>query len=264
MTIDWATFYERHPRGCGLVDDAPEVRGSHELDELCGAAAGDPNIDRSLLLVDQVMLDQGGTGSCVRHAVARAIQIHARANFDPGYELPSPRYLTAITMALLGTAWNPEGTTIGAVVEAANGSGFCRESQCPWDPAHDGEIYLDEAQVALDQRELRAHRLASEWQERIWDLERAWVAGVGIVIGTDVDESFLRWTGAGTWTMTGPRKGGHAQAVVARKPGAWLLAGSYGPGWAFKGMIYVADEQIASPALTRSIWVVDTVPKWKG
>lgn len=247
----------------GLLDDAADVHGSHSLEELLGAAVrGDPNIDRRPLLEGETMLNQENTGSCVRHAVARAIQTHARAAGAYAFELPSPRHLTAITMALLGPAWSWDGTTIGAVLEAANVTGFCRESDCPWSPADDGLIYLDQGQIALDQRDVRSHRLASEHDLRISDLEAAWIQGKGIIIGTDVDEPFMWWQGDATWTQTGPRKGSHAQAVVARRPGAWLLAGSYGPNWAHNGMIWVSDEQIASPERTRSIWVLDSVPRY--
>lgn len=85
-------------RGTGLLDDAPSVRGSHSLEELLGASVrGDPCIDRTPMLAGEALLDQGQTGSCVRHAVARAIQIHARVHLDASYALPSPRYLTAVT-----------------------------------------------------------------------------------------------------------------------------------------------------------------------
>lgn len=247
----------------GLVDDSPSVHGSHSLEELLGSPVrGDACIDRRPLLEGEAMLDQGQTGSCVRHSVARAIQVHARAAGDTSFSLPSPRHLTAITMALLGSAWSWDGTTIGAVLEAANVTGFCREVDCPWSPADDGVLYLDQAQIALDQRDVRSHRLASEGDIRIADLEAAWIRGEGIIVGTDVDEPFLWWQGDATWTQTGPRKGSHAQAVIARRPGAWLLAGSYGPDWANNGMIWVSDEQIASPERTRSIWVLDSVPRY--
>lgn len=251
-------------RGFGLFDDAPDVRGGHALDELLGASvSGDPHIDRTHLIADEVMLDQAGTGSCVRHAVARMVQMQARANTDPAYALPSPRYLTAVTMALLGPVWTWDGTTFGAVLEAANYSGICRESDCPWSPEDDGQLYLDQAQIALDHRDVRSHRLASEGYARIADLEAAWIAGAGIGVGTDVDQPFMDWDSDATWTQTGPRLGGHAQAVVARAPGKWLLAGSYGPHWALNGMIWVSDEQIADPKRTRSIWIVDSVPRWR-
>ncbi len=250
-------------RGTGLLDDAPHVRGSHALAELLGAAvSGDANIDRTPLLAGETMLDQGQTGSCVRHAVARAIQIHARVHLDPSYALPSPRYLTAVTRALLGPAWTWDGTTVGAVLEAADYSGICRETDCPWSSDEDGQLYLDHAQIALDHRQVRGHRLAAGGDARIADLEAAWIAGAGIVVGTDVDARFGAWDSDAVWTQTGPREGGHAQAVIARRPGAWLLAGSYGPHWAAGGMIWVSDDQIRSER-TRSIWVIDTVPRWR-
>lgn len=250
-------------RGTGLLDDAPDVRGSHALAELLGAAvSGDACIDRTPLLAGETMLDQGATGSCVRHAVARAIQIHARVHLDPSYALPSARYLTAVTRALLGPVWTWDGTTVGAVLEAADYSGICRETDCPWSPDEDGQLYLDQAQIALDHRKVRGHRIAADGERRIADLEAAWIVGAGIVVGTDVDARFGAWDSDATWTQTGPREGGHAQAVIARRPGAWLLAGSYGPHWSAGGMIWVSDDQIRSER-TRSCWVLDTVPRWR-
>jgi hypothetical protein len=249
-------------RGLGCVHDELGVHGSHAFDELCGAADYPDEIDRTDLLRGTEILDQSNTNSCTRHGLARAIQLHARATFDPDYELPSARHMTATTRALLGDQWSWDGCSPGAVVEAIQGAGYCRESECPWMPESDGEIFLHEAQLALDQRDLRAHRLVSA--DPVADIKRAFASGAGVGIGTDVDQRFCDWEGAGVWTQTGPRVGAHFQAVVGYRPGAFLLVGSYGHAWAWLGLIWISEDQIADSARTRSIWVVDTVPKWSG
>ena len=250
-------------RGLGCVHDELGVHGSHSYAEICGVGSDYPDsVDWSHLLRDTQILDQGSSNSCVRHGLARAVQLHARATFDVAYELPSPRHMTATTRALLGDQWSWDGCSAGAVVEAIQGAGYCRESQCPWLPESDGQIFLHEAQLALDQRELRAHRLVSS--DPVADIKRAVAAGAGVGIGTDVDQRFLDWQGSGVWTQTGPRVGAHFQAVIGYRPGAFLLVGSYGHAWAWLGCVWVSEAQVADASKTRSIWVIDTIPKWSG
>jgi hypothetical protein len=252
----------------GLIHDAPAVRGSHTLFEIMGSAAAvaayPPTADLRNLLQGEPILHQGNTGSCARHATARAIQVHARAQFDVAYPLPSARLLTYQTMTLLGPAWTPDGTTIGAVIEAAQTDGITPEGNCPWNPDWDADpkhIYFDQLQDGLEHRQLRAHRVMSSGDTRMDELCAAIAAGKGVVLGMDVDSTIFAH-GEGVWAMTGGRIGGHAMAAVGYdEPGNILVCNSWGWQWGLGGFGYIARQHVADAGLTRSAWITDTVPK---
>lgn len=251
-------------RGFGCVHDHPDVRGSHRYDELCGGVRTVPSSLDLTGLLDGHIADQGGTASCVRHAVARAIQLHARQHGHPDYALPSARHLTYLTMVLLGKAWSWDGTTIEAVATAANGAGLCKESLCPWLEKKDGVVPLDALQNGLDAVGLRTHRLLSDYDARVLDIKNAIAAGCGVVTGTDVDQAFMDLVDSRVWVQTGTRLGAHAQAALDYDEEALRFVGSYGPGFGENGLVRIGWDHIADPLATRSVWIIDVVPNWVG
>lgn len=259
-------------RRYGHIPDLLGTTGSNALEDLCSAAFPPPeSLDLRPLLVNEPILDQARTESCVRMAVARAIQVCARARGLKTFELPSPRHLTAITAALLRKPLPLGAITISACLEAIqgyaadanSGSGFCRISACPWQPQNDGVVYLEELQDGLDQREIRSHRVEEEWRDRIEVIHRLVDQGCGVIIGTLVDATFDDLgPGHQPWKQSQPILGGHAMAVVGYEPDAVLVCNSYSASWGDAGYGWLANSQVQNPVLTPSLWAVDFSPDY--
>jgi hypothetical protein len=247
---------------CGCVIDAKTVTGSHTFEQICGAWEPLETVDLRNLLDGEPVLDQGSTESCVRHALARAIQLSARARGLKKFELPSPRHITSLTAALLNRALPLGGVTLGAAIEAVQLGGFCRESQCPWDAARDGETYLEDLQDGLDQREIRAHRIYSEYSDRGYQVNQAIDQGCGVIIGTSVDQPFMDYCGDSVWYQGTRILGYHAMPLVAYTPDYYVALNSYGAHWGDNGYVKISRSQVVDPIRTGSVWCVDFAPEY--
>ena len=63
--------------------------------------------------------------------------------------------------------------------------------------------------------------------------------------GMSVDAAYEGLTAGSVYTASqGPSLGGHAQRIVGYRPGAFLVANSWGTGWADAGFGWLADEWI--------------------
>lgn len=254
-------------RGLGYIhDDAP---GNWPVGELFGAVSdGPPAFDRSGLL-DGRILDQRDSGSCVGHAVSRAIQLRLRAAGHLDAELPCVLAVYALARVhqgmRVGRHLPDAGSTITAAVESIIEHGFARESVWPWDPDLVREMPpWDVVQAQWDQRGIRAHRLVQTGDQRCVAIRAALVLGCGVALGLDADQSLMDLRGDGVWTgMTSPRLGGHAMAALDYDEQALRVVNSWGDDWGASGLGRIAWEYIASES-TRSVWIIDVAGAYSG
>jgi len=247
-------------RGLGYIHDAGP--GNWPVGELFGAVSdGPPVFDRSGLL-DGRILDQGTSGSCVGHAVSRAIQLRLRAAGQLDAELPCVLACYALARVhqgmRVGSKLPDAGSTITAAVEAIVEHGFARESVWPWDPDLVREMPpWDVVQAQWDQRGIRAHRLEQTGAARCVAIRAALVLGCGVALGLDADQSLMDLQGDAVWTgMTSPRLGGHAMAARDYDSDALRVVNSWGADWGAAGLGRIAWAYIASEHC-RSAWIID-------
>lgn len=257
-------------RGLGCLPDSPSVKGSHAFEDVCGVALVDyqgPESERDLStgIPDSVDLshlcppvrNQGGTKTCYawgwRHAITQA----ARRE-DPTFEPPSALLIADMTRGLLGQRGIDIGAPLGAVEIALRTCGFAPESAVPWDESRIFDhIYADEYQAAICQIGLRSHRLFTDIKAGV---KTALAAGRGVVIGIDVDQSFVDFTGGAVWEgMTGPRLGGHAVSLCGYSSRGVVVFNSWGSDWGGAGFATLSWEVIEGAG---SIWIVDAAPEY--
>ena len=251
----------------GFFECPPDASGTADLEEMLGSVRWDGDeYDVSSLFDKERVMDQGATGSCVRHALARAIQCCARARFARNYELPSARHMTHLVKTLLGSAWNWDGTTLAAAVEAVQDAGIIKESECPWSPEQDGMVDYDDLQKGLEcaiaGRQVRSHRCIETGQARKLAFLNSLRSGCGIAVGISVDKSFSWVRDDSIWQMTGPREGGHAMALVGVYGDRGVCLNSYGEGHGQEGFVSIAIDHLLDPQTCPSAWIVDIAPEW--
>jgi len=246
-------------RGLGCIPDPHDARGNWDEPTLSMGVVG--ACDHSSLL-DGVILNQGQTSSCVGHGVARAIQLRLRY-LGESAELPNVLHIYAKARTLAGVGVAADiGTTITAACEAVIEDGFARESLWPFSPSLvTSKPPWDVAQGAFDQRGMLAHRVTGNCEEAI---KAALLAGLGVAIGIDCDESLQHFTGDGIWTgMSGPRLGGHCMAALDYDNEGLRVVNSWGPDWGAGGLGRIAWDYLASEHL-RSAWIIDFVRGYSG
>ena len=152
------------------------------------------------------------------------------------------------------------GTSPYAAIEALRIGGFAPESVVPWDPGTAFDpLDVDQYQAAFVQAGVKAHRLGPD-ENVVQACRIARQNGNGVVVCSDVDSSFLDWSGWVWPGMQGERVGSHAQCLWDYPEGLPRLLGSYGKGWAENGLITTTWDVIGKAL---SIWVIDSSPQWR-
>lgn len=258
-------------RGLGCLEDKPHAHGNWDASQrLRVARLGMPECIDWTGRLDWIR-DQGASNACLGFAFARALQLSRRAQGEHLFELPSALHIYDMARGIQGRVCLNEETDEqlddGARPECAaialQRYGFCGENVCPWDERRVRfPLHMHEYMGAIEQRAVLSHRIVLGGADRVAEIRSAIALGHGGFIGMDVDEAFCEWTDVIPWTgLTGRRLGGHAMAWIGYDPFSLWVVNSWGDDWGDEGIGRIAWSVIASD-ITRSAWVVDSVPSY--
>lgn len=234
-------------RSYGHVHDHPsdvaaDLKHRH-IGGLLGAAlaAVPASLDYSSML--QVVPDQGSTSSCVGQSLATSVYL--RAKFT-GCAIARPSAKAIYDVARLEdgprTDLRDEGSRPAVAMRGMMTYGLVAESQWPLSddnvnvaPPLDVFVGGLAAQVSAYYRIASGPGAATLARQALAD-------GFFPIFAMDVDSSYERMSGQSAYDgPTGPILGGHAQCLVGYDEHSFLVAGSWGPGFAADGFARITD-----------------------
>ena len=261
----------------GYVPSRPEARGTHEPHAMRfmidgGFSVTPDAVDNGSLL--PVVLNQGGQGSCVGHAVAEAlwgamIRQRAEAGLPPA-EQPSPAWCYELGRVIDGNVNQDVGTSPYSAFHGAIALGLVTESQLPYSDAvleTPDERTPALERLAFDQKIVDGlARITTTGTNRLNSIRQALAAGYLVVFGTQVDQSFEDLGPGDVWPgLTGESLGGHClvwtgyRTVNGRVQ--FRTRNSWGPGWGDGGSCWMDQDAVAG---CMDLWIVSSAPEWSG
>lgn len=251
-----------NPRACGFLDDPADVVSaelqSHHVRALVGEPAVLPGYWDFVAQV-QGIPDQGRTSSCVAQAFSTSFETRSHIIGAP-IERPSVlagytggRLVAAPKSVLVDGGSNPL-----AVLEAYRKYGLVAESRFPFSEDRvNAPLPLDVFQHGADAT-LGGHYRIGAGAGAGLELRRALFAGYIPVFAMSVDQRFFDLEGGRVYMPSGgPKLGRHMQAIVGYAPGKFLIAGSWGRGWAEDGFAWIDERFIESSEC--SSFIVPTI-----
>jgi C1A family cysteine protease len=203
----------------------------------------------------RIILDQGGTSSCVAHAFVGAIHIcEQRAGLS---HIPASRryaYAHARLKEGRGVPLEDNGTYCRTCAEGAHDHGIPDERFMPFDEAKINELpefdAIAEAHPRAGGKYARIYEYAADRSQAI---KAAIGGGHPVVFGTLVADSFLDAHGPvhiEAPRATEPIAGGHAMCLLGWKTESgrtWFRTlNSWGAGWRDGGLAWLSEEYVAS------------------
>lgn len=253
--MSWLSRLFGPARGLGCVEDQPDDRdlGFERL----GVGSSPPS--ESSMALFCTVLDQGGTQSCVAHAVAQGLLVAHRAVGRAAYKLPSRRFLYWGARGYDGEELIDLGTRIRSAMKFQVALGSPDESFCPWDPklinrAPSWSAYRH----AFDQRGLKGYyRIVTSGEERLDEIRRAVASDRPVAFGTGVSRDFVNGVRSGS-AHDPPMSviGRHAMLVVGYEPGRFRIVNSWGRLWDDGGFGWLSEDYLAHPG-TKDLWALD-------
>jgi C1A family cysteine protease len=245
--------------GFGHLPDREDVRDDRFTAAFGADRAGGSLDMRGLAPV----LDQGGTSSCVAHAVATAILI--REAVAGVYPIVPPSRLALYWNARYqhGGQRSDSGTYIREAFKVLAKIGVPHEALHPF-----STFTLTVNRQPPIKSYIEGHkrsggryvRIDSYGSDRIADIRAALRNRLPVVFGTLVSEDFLRLRGntvAQAPTAAARIAGGHAMVVVGDDPQrGFIVQNSWGRGWGDNGYCVLSYDYVTS-GITRDLWCVD-------
>jgi hypothetical protein len=248
--------------GFGYKPDTPDPRdrpASLRYDHITPA----PRVNLSRLVLD--VLDQGGTSTCMTHAVAQAIRVRQAAFGDPHPPLTN----------LLVPYWDAradrrvdDGLQPRVLFQTYRTKGYCLEGLwrfredlvfTPPPPITRSQSY---DQIGL----LEYTRCAdSGGAARKLQMQQALTAEHPLVLALTVDLPFLRYT-RGVWDFGGQAEGRHGVCAVGYDEHGVRIVNSYG-AWGDwdergrKGFATIGWRTIEDPVLCTDVYSLDLAPR---
>jgi hypothetical protein len=247
-------------KGLGYLPDKPDRR-----DRVFGALMGARVlVPTSLQLPVPFALDQGGTSSCVAHALAHAIGCREAVKGDPAPAVPSRAWMYYKSRVEHGMQTEDRGTYLRTACDALRRQGAPDEAYWPWKPVtrlHTAPG-LEATSHAAGRRGGVYQRVQSYGDQRLRDLQLALAQGMPVCFGADLAASYLRQSGPEVIAAPTPGEamaGGHAQALTGYRTTAggieFRVQNSWGADWRDGGCAWLTESFMAR---ARDIWVVDT------
>lgn len=237
-------------RPLGALPDPAHLARGKPIRELVGAAL-DESDDNFLSAIDfrrhARIRDQRGN-SCVGYALAQCL--HVRASLLD-YELdPSALAIYAIARELEAPSrrWPADplpdvGSYPFRAIEGLEEWGVVARTRWPDEGDVGAPVPQDVLEAGALARVDGVYRFVDAGSDRMRAIRRAIGQGHPVFFAMRVDDSYMVHVGDGVWGgLTGPVRGGHAQCIVGYRPGAYLVANSWGTGWGFGGFAWVASE----------------------
>lgn len=249
------------PNKFGWLPDVTDAR-DYSFDTLLGGPT-DLDVGSSLLEFVPGIYSQGRTNSCVLNAIGAALRI-----VETKAGLPSVGFSRLFgyynSRRLHGAHRTDRGTYIRTAVKALHRFGVPDETAWPFSSSM-FRVNRSPGWPAY----MRAHprrggtyyRLNGIGFDRVRQVRQALAAGLPVVFGTRIDESFLRNDGpAVVESPTGDFVGGHAMALIGFKWNAvhgwiYLVLNSWGRDWRQGGTVWFTENYLKS-VLVRDLTVV--------
>jgi hypothetical protein len=275
----------------GYKQDLPDGR-DYLAESLIGKAAQDVVVPASIMRFRKGVLVQGGAGSCVANALARAIDVCLRVELAQAGSLIEPpkasrrfMYFNARQQEVvdaLADGDKPEPITDGGcyprlAMRAVQKLGFCPEDVFPYTdrqqrPGESAEGTINQkpppaaSQQAFDQKDFKYARVTRTRLGRVVDVARALKRDKPVIIGMYVDKPFMRWDGSSVITSvdkSDPDGGGHMLAVVEVTADRVILDNWWGEDWGANGLVHLSHDLFGS-AIVSDTYILETAPFFSG
>lgn len=234
-------------RSYGHIDDhasdvAADMKHRH-IGSLIGAAlaAVPASLDYSSLL--STVPDQGGTSSCVGQALATSVYL--RAKFS-GYAIARPSAKAIYDVARLEDGpridLRDEGSRPAVAIRGMMTYGLVSDAQWPLSVDNVNMVPPLDVFVSGLSAQVSAYYRIESGAGAATLARQALASGFFPIFAMDVDSSYERMSGQSAYDgPTGPILGGHAQCLVGYDEHTFLVAGSWGPGFAADGFARITD-----------------------
>lgn len=262
----------------GWLPDPVDSRdhSATQVIQSAGRAGGKP----SLLHLRKGKLEQGGTSSCVGHAVARGIHVSILGQLPEGktVELPSayfPYYngrvaerigMTPADRSAVKALEAPvvdEGSHARLVMKSTQALGYTPYSLWPNNPLRVNRRPSPRCYSrAFDQKGFRYARIYETGAARVDALIMALAAGWPVVFAMDVDEAFKDHVGTAPISTIGQRVGGHMLAALAFDGEAVVFDNWWGPRWGSGGLGRMTPALFGTVA--RDIYAIQAASPYSG
>jgi C1A family cysteine protease len=214
------------------------------------------------------ILNQSRLPSCVAQAVPQAILLRERILNIYDTELTSRFFCWWYSRRLHDAHKQVSGTHIRYAFKALKALG--RPPESAWPQRIDDAYAVKKPPpnitvAAYPKRAASYHRVSGTGQFLKTEIRRALSAGMPVVFGTTVAQSFLDRNGPQTHVgiPQDDYAGGHAMCIVGYDDdGAWVC-NSWGSDWRAGGFVHLLWEYILWYE-TRDLWAVDLMPEETG
>lgn len=220
--------------------------------------------------LDECILDQGNTGSCVAQSLASAVRIvHGSQTvrvaeaidkklfigkdwdlslIETGsssnmydlikYPLPSRRWIYRLARETHNDQDNDDGTYISAGIHVLATLGWPSEVHVPWDEKLiNDSMSVTNRRHAIDQKEVVKEYAITSWgDDRISQIKHACVLGYPIQFGAYVDPEFMECVTWRACELKGQSLGGHAMVIIGYSSEGVHVLNSWGSNWGLGGI----------------------------
>lgn len=202
--------------------------------------------------------DQGSSSSCVGQAFATAIYLRAKL---AGHPIDRPSAKAIYDCARLVDTRDvlvDDGSRPRAAIDGLQEFGIVGDARWPLtDTNVNDRPPLDVFQHGLGALLSAYYRIGGGDVATL--VRSALAKGFIPVFAMDVDAAYLSYAGGTYRGLTGPRVGGHMQAIVGYDADTCLVANSWGAGWGVGGFSRIAADFLNTLAV-RDVIVLTTVP----
>jgi C1A family cysteine protease len=202
--------------------------------------------------------DQRQTGSCVAHAVIKAIEIRDALEGKPHVDYSTLHlYYLSRNLQVPRKTHVDAGTHIRLACDAARKSGVCLESEWPFLPSKVNRPPSWLAMQSAYRRKIDGfYRIRARGEKRLEEIRECLRGGYPVIFGTAVDETWHRYQeGSPDLKPAESPTGRHATVLVGYGGDRFIGENSWGASWGVGGFYY-AHESLLVDSATRDIWVV--------
>lgn len=248
-------------RTYGLTPSPHDSRDLRAENILFGASIAPPPEEWTALLAFASIHNQGGTSSCVAHAIAQALRIFLKARGLSEDLWPSVLFLYWNTLKAQGTIVDG-GCQPRTALQTLTDLGFCSADAWPFVESKVLDQPLPDAYTgASDQRLISSYyRVASTGDDKILAIKQAIAKSYPVIYGGPVNQAYEDYDGTGTIPPpTGSFLGNHMRCIVGYTKDYAIEANSWDTNWGVNGFGHLSWDFVKDPQ-NFEFWVFDGVP----
>ena len=240
-------------------------------------------VPASLMSYRTTSLQQGRAGSCVAHALCRAIDVALRCSTHrmeyrdglPPPPLASRRFMyfnarrqeavETFRRGLPAPVMTDSGAYPRLAMRAVQRLGFCPESVFPYSDDPTAISAMPRAEVyreAYDQTGFRYYRIDTIGRRRIADVARALARGNPVIFGMMVDSAFMGWDGVrpiDVVNVNDPESGGHMMCALEVTHDRVIADNWWGDDWGAGGFAHLSHRLFGSEIVS-DVYVIEAAP----